>query len=51
MIDYKIWCTYHEERLKEEYNLKETNNFKLFYTKANLKGYSINFAQYIYRIK
>lgn len=31
MQDYKIWCTYHKSDIIKEYNLYETNNFKLFY--------------------
>lgn len=44
-IDYKIYCTYHDKKLIDEYQLKETNNFKLFYTKDNLDGYSLNHLQ------
>ena len=34
MIDYKIWCTYHDKNLIDKYDLKETENFKLYYTKG-----------------
>lgn len=44
-MNYKIYCTYHNKKLVDEYNLKETNNFKLFYTKDNLEGYSLNHLQ------
>jgi len=47
MIDYKIWCTYHDKKLIEEYNLRELNNFKLFYTKENFENnvISLNYVQ------
>ena len=44
-MDYMIWCTYHDKKLIDEYQLKETSNFKLFYTKDNLDGYSLNYVQ------
>ena len=44
-IEYKIYCTYHDKKLIDEYQLKETSNFKLFYTKDNLDGYSLNYVQ------
>lgn len=44
-IEYKIYCTYHDKKLINEYQLKETSNFKLFYTKDNLDGYSLNYVQ------
>jgi len=43
-ITYTIWCTYHDKSLIKNYNLKEKNNFKLFYTKENL-DLSLNYAQ------
>lgn len=45
MNNYTIWCTYHKPEFINEYNLKETDNFKLFYTLANYKGISLNYAQ------
>jgi len=45
-MNYKIYCTYHDENLVNEYDLKETDNFKLFYTKnSELNGYSLNYVQ------
>ena len=44
-MDVKIYCTYHDPKLIDEYNLKETENFKLFYTKSDLSGYSINYTE------
>ena len=44
MQDYKLWCTYHREDIPEEYNLYETNNFKLFYNdNFNLEEDNINY--------
>lgn len=43
--NYIIWCTYHDNKLLEEYDLKETENFKLFYTKSKLPEYSINYVE------
>ena len=41
---YKLWCTYHREDIPEEYNLYETNNFKLFYNdNFNLEEDNINY--------
>ncbi len=31
MKDYTIWCTYHRKDIPKEYNLYETEHFKLFY--------------------
>lgn len=46
MIDYKIWCTYHDKNLIDKYDLKETENFKLYYTKGELKNeISLNYIQ------
>jgi hypothetical protein len=46
MIDYKIWCTYHDKKLIDEYKLKETEYFKLYYTKDELKDkISLNYVQ------
>ena len=33
--DYIIYCTYHDKRLIDEYNLTESENYKLYYTKEN----------------
>lgn len=47
MVDYKIWCTYHDKELLNKYNLKETDNFKLYYTKdLYIDGFSLNYVQY-----
>lgn len=35
MIDYKIYCTYHDKKLVEQYELKPTENFIPYYTKGN----------------
>lgn len=44
--DYKIWCTYHDKKLINEYDLKEDDHFKLYYTKdENKNDYSINYVQ------
>jgi hypothetical protein len=39
-----IWCSYHDQNLLNEYNLKDTKNIKLFWTndKWNIDGESIN---------
>lgn len=44
-MNYQIWCTYHDKKLIDEYNLKETKHFKLFYTKDILENNSLNYAQ------
>lgn len=46
-ITYTIWCTYHDKKLLKEYNLNETEHFKLYYTKDinNDIKYSLNYAQ------
>ena len=28
--NYTLWCTYHNNNIPKEYNLYETDNFKLF---------------------
>lgn len=44
--DYMIWCTYHDKKLIDEFKLKESDTFKLFYTKKDLPNrYSINHLQ------
>ena len=42
--DYIIYCTYHDKRLIDEYNLAESENYKLYYTKEN-DDTSINHLQ------
>lgn len=46
-INYVMWCTYHDKKLLKEYNLKESEHFKLYYTKDinNDVKYSLNYAQ------
>jgi len=44
MVDYRIWCTYHDKKLLDEYNLKESEHFKLYYNDdRNLKEENINY--------
>lgn len=46
MKDYKIYCVYHDPKLIDEYNLKETDNFKLYFTQdENKKYHNLNFVQ------
>ena len=46
MKDYKIYCVYHDTKLIDEYNLKETDNFKLYFTKKeNEEKYNLNYVQ------
>ena len=43
-LNVKIYCAYHDNNQIEEYNLVETNNFKLFNTNdLNIKGDNINY--------
>lgn len=46
-INYVMWCTYHDKKLLKEYNLAESEHFKLYYTKDinNKVKYSLNYAQ------
>jgi len=46
MKDYKIYCVYHDPKLIDEYNLKETDNFKLYFTKnEDEEKYNLNYVQ------
>lgn len=43
-IDYKIWCTYHKPEIPQEYNLYDSEHFKLFYNDDfTLKEDNINY--------
>ena len=44
MGDYKIWCVYHRPEIPQEYNLHESEHFKLFYNNdLTLKEDNINY--------
>lgn len=44
MINYTIWCTYHDKKILNEYNLNESDHFKLYWNdNRTLKEENINY--------